>query len=228
MRILAIDTALPAVSVCVLDSSDKTPLASETIAMSRGHAEAIMPMIERVMFATSDEFTGIDRIAITIGPGSFTGIRVGLAAARALGLALAKPVVGVSTLHAFAIPLILAHDPKPMLACIDARHGNVYAQIFESAGVDNAPPQFLRLAEAVKLVGNRTCRVTGNAAELVAAEAKKFGLEFEVCSACLAPAIAHVAFLGLLAEEGDGRPRPVYLKAVDATPISGRRSSEFM
>ena len=118
MRILAIDAALPAVSACVLDSAERTPLSSETHAMARGHAEALMPMIERVVGATDSGFAALDRIAVTVGPGSFTGIRVGLSAARAIGLALGKPVVGVTTLNAFVAPLLLARDDRRMLDCV--------------------------------------------------------------------------------------------------------------
>ena len=87
MRILAIDTALGACSACVLDTADMVkPLAIEQIAMDRGHAEALMPLVERVMKDVEGGFGSLSRVAVTVGPGSFTGIRVGVAAARGLAL----------------------------------------------------------------------------------------------------------------------------------------------
>jgi tRNA threonylcarbamoyladenosine biosynthesis protein TsaB len=98
MRILAIDTALGACAAAVLDSQRGVILADESIAMMRGHAEALMPLIARVMDAARCEFAELDRVAVTVGPGSFTGLRVGIAAARGIALAAGKPAIGLSTL----------------------------------------------------------------------------------------------------------------------------------
>ena len=92
MRVLAIDTALEACSAAVLDT-DSGIAASETLAMTRGHAEAVTPLIARVMSAAAIEFADLDRIAVTTGPGSFTGLRVGISAARGIALAAGKPAV---------------------------------------------------------------------------------------------------------------------------------------
>src|SRR6201985_323120 len=102
MRILAIDTALAACSAAVLDTSLGAVIASETLPMARGHAEAVMPLIARVMDLAEIEFSELDRIAVTTGPGSFTGLRVGIAAARGIALASGKPAIGLSTLSGFA------------------------------------------------------------------------------------------------------------------------------
>jgi tRNA threonylcarbamoyladenosine biosynthesis protein TsaB len=102
MLILAIDTALDACSAAVLDTSANKTLAIESQAMKRGHAEALMPLIARVMAASGAAFAALDRIAVTTGPGSFTGLRVGLSAARGIALAANKPVVGLTTLTAYA------------------------------------------------------------------------------------------------------------------------------
>src|SRR5262249_23445676 len=84
MRVLAIHTALDACAAAVLDTQRRDLLASETRVMTRGHAEALMPLIARVMDAANIEFHDLDRIAVTVGPGSFTGVRVGIAAARGI------------------------------------------------------------------------------------------------------------------------------------------------
>src|SRR5438552_12351237 len=87
MRVLAVDTALGACAAAILDSGAGAILASESLGMLRGHAEAIMPLIARVMDAARCEFAELDRIAVTVGPGSFTGLRVGISAAREIGRA---------------------------------------------------------------------------------------------------------------------------------------------
>src|ERR1700694_5061493 len=108
MRVLAIDTALAACSAAVLDTGRAAIIASETRVMARGHAEAIMPLIARVMDQAEIEFAELDRIAVTTGPGSFTGLRVGISAARGIALAAAKPAIGLTTLSGFAAPHIAA------------------------------------------------------------------------------------------------------------------------
>src|SRR5882672_1570381 len=119
MLILAIDTALDACAAAVLDTSAGQLIAAESQAMKRGHAEALMPLIARVMKEAGLPFTALDRIAVTTGPGSFTGLRVGLSAARGIALAAGKPAVGVTTLTAFAAPYIATDDTLPLLAAID-------------------------------------------------------------------------------------------------------------
>ena len=95
MRVLAIDTALAACSAAVLDTEYGGIVASESLPMVRGHAEALMPLLQRMMNQARMAFPDIDRIAVTTGPGSFTGLRVGIAAARGLALAAGKPAVGL-------------------------------------------------------------------------------------------------------------------------------------
>ena len=106
MLILAIDTALDACAAAVLDTASSKVIAQESQAMKRGHAEALMPLIARVMKESGVAFDALDRIAVTTGPGSFTGLRVGLSAARGIALAAGKPVVGVTTLTAYAAPVV--------------------------------------------------------------------------------------------------------------------------
>src|ERR1041385_4743872 len=109
MRILAIDTALEACSAAVIDT-EHGRVATESQPMDRGHAEAVMPLIGRVMRQADMPFTALDRIGVTTGPGSFTGLRVGIAAARGIALSTGKPAFGVTTLAAFAAPHIAADD----------------------------------------------------------------------------------------------------------------------
>src|SRR5215216_289695 len=130
MRILAIDTALKACSAALFDSAADEIVVSESVAMERGHAEALLPLITRVMDQGAAEFSDLDRIAVTVGPGSFTGLRVGIAAARGIALAAGKPAIGLSTLAALAAPLIAEDDSGAVVSAIDARHAQIYVQVF--------------------------------------------------------------------------------------------------
>src|SRR4029078_10549724 len=117
MLILAIDTALDACAAGILDTDAGKLIAQESQAMKRGHAEALMPLIARLMKGSAIAFSGLDRIVVTTGPGSFTGLRVGLSAARGIGLAAGKPVVGVTTLTAFSAPAVTQNrGPHPVPA----------------------------------------------------------------------------------------------------------------
>src|SRR6267378_1505756 len=129
MLILAIDTALDACAAAVLDADASKIIAQESQAMKRGHAEALMPLIARVMKGTGIAFASLDRIAVTTGPGSFTGLRVGLSAARGIALAADRPVVGLTTLAAYAAPVVTQNVEHPVISAIDARHDHVYFQV---------------------------------------------------------------------------------------------------
>ncbi len=230
MRILALDTALPAVCACVLDSGSAEPLAMESLVMERGHAEALLPLIERVMARVEGGFASLDRIAVTVGPGSFTGIRVAISAARAFGVALDIPVVGVSTLAAFAAPLVLGPKPvqqKPasslpgiIVPAIDARHGQVYLQACSHTGAILMPPTVLPLAEAIEKLPSGPLRITGSAAPLLAIASWSAHRAAEVEGETSALPILYVARLGMIADPEEAPPRPLYIKAPDVKPPS--------
>src|SRR5260370_35176842 len=141
MLILAIDTALNACTAGVLDTNAGRLHDQESQAMKRGHAEALMPLLARVMKASGVPFVALDRIAVTPGPGSFTGLRVGLSAARGIGLAANKPVVGLTTLSAYAAPVVSESGENPIISAIDARHDQVYFQVVISNRSSLVPPQ---------------------------------------------------------------------------------------
>jgi tRNA threonylcarbamoyladenosine biosynthesis protein TsaB len=216
MRIFAIDTALEACSAAVLDTELGTVVARESIPMTRGHAEALMPLIARVLEMSGADFKAIDRIAVTTGPGSFTGMRVGIAAARGLGLAAGKPVVGLSTLAAFAAPLIAADNTLPVVVAIDARHDHVYLEVLAAGGHVLVTPRVVPIQEAVRLSAGGKPRLVGNAANSLAAA--WHGLAPSAVEQRAAPDIDWVARLGAAATESTSPPKPLYLRAPDAQP----------
>src|SRR5260370_26168673 len=148
MLILAIDTALDACAAGVLDTDAGKLIAQESQAMKRGHAEALMPLIARVIKESGISFATLDRIAVTTGPGSFTGLRVGLSAPRGIALAANKPVVGLTTLTAYAAPVVSQNLEQPVISAIDARHDHVYFQVVSGNGGSLIRPRGAPIQEA--------------------------------------------------------------------------------
>jgi tRNA threonylcarbamoyladenosine biosynthesis protein TsaB len=223
MRVLAIDTALEACSAAVLDLDYRGIVAVESLTMARGHAEALMPLIARVMHEAAIEFAELDRIAVTTGPGSFTGLRVGISAARAIALTAGKPAIGLSTLAAFAAPLIADDDSTNVVAAIDARHTQVYLQVFGRGGRTLVSPRIATLRDALRLSVSGPARLVGSGAQAMAAAWPKEAEPPLLVENRAAPEIAWVARLGAAAAEGYGPPKPLYLRAPDAQPQDAAR-----
>jgi tRNA threonylcarbamoyladenosine biosynthesis protein TsaB len=218
VRVLALDTALAACSAALLDTETDRILASQSLPMTRGHAETLMPLLERLMKDAGLTFADINRVAVTSGPGSFTGLRVGIAAARGIALSAEKPAIGVSTLAAFAAPHMAADGRFPIVAAIDARHAQVYLQVFSPGGQATAPPRLATLAEAAHAAGATASRIVGSAAESVAAALSPADAQPASVHAQPAPDIAWVARLGARASATEAPPTPQYLRAPDAQP----------
>ncbi len=218
MRVLAIDTALEACSAAILDTETAAITAHETRPMLRGHAEALTPLIARVLKRAMLTFSEIDRIAVTTGPGSFTGLRVGIAAARGLALASGKPAVGLSTLAAFAAPLIAADDTLPVVAVIDARHDHVYCQVFGPNGRTIVTARLVPLREALRVASTGAPRLIGTAAKLLAGLWPAGERPPSLVEQRPAPDFDWVARLGAAAVETGVPPKPLYLRAPDAQP----------
>jgi len=218
MRILAIDSSCAAVSACIYDEGDEEALARHSEPMLRGHAEALAPLVEALMTRVKGGFASLDRVAVTSGPGSFTGIRIGIAMARAIGLALSVPVVGVSTLVAFAAPLLLEPRAGIIVSAIDARHGQVYFQLFEAAGRPLIAPRVEPISDAARAIGAGPARLAGNAARLLAEEFGRNASAFDASAGADFPDILAIARIGLGANPEAAPARPLYLKAPDAQP----------
>lgn len=121
MIILAFDTSVTGCAVCVYKNGESWV---EIFATDRGQAEFLIPMIDKVLAQSGTAYTEIDRIAVTVGPGSFTGVRIGLSTAKALALTLDKPLLGFNTLDVIAEGV----DDKTLIL-IDTKRGDYYGQI---------------------------------------------------------------------------------------------------
>jgi tRNA threonylcarbamoyladenosine biosynthesis protein TsaB len=219
VRILGIDTALGACSVALLDGDHVVARAHEP--MQRGHAEALAPMVESVMRKSSLAFSTLGRIAVTTGPGTFTGQRVGLAFSRALALALKIPIVGVTTLDAMVAQALSQDDADWAVAVSDAKRGEFYLGARSSAGETLIVPSVLEHEAAVEQVllalgiYGSNLALAGTGAELLRS---LLGREGKVVrsSKVQQPDAVFVARIGLDLPHSDSPPRPLYLRAPDA------------
>lgn len=223
MYVLAIDTALTACSVAVLNGESDTIVAGDSVYMERGHAEALVPIVEQVMRDAGLDFPELDRIVATVGPGSFTGLRVGLSAARGFALAARRPVVGVTTLAALAAPFLAMDDSLPVVSAIDARHDHVFLQMFGTGGRTLIAPRVMAAKDAARSVAIGAVRIVGSGAAQVAEMWPPGETSPVAVEVMAAPDVAWVARLGAAADPSQAEPRPLYLKAPDAKPQDAAR-----
>lgn len=222
--VLAFDTACDACSVAVWH--DGLLSAHEFAAMSRGQSEALLPMIERAMTAAAFEFADLAAIGVTVGPGAFTGLRIGLSAARAIALASGKPAVGVTTLEAIAA----AQPPAAgsLIVAIDAKREDLYIQQFaggvlwrpSGAPVAQLPAVVAPPAGPFAIAGDGAARL------YAALDADARGRVTLLADHALpdAAVVARLAAARLLSGEAIVSPRPLYLRPPDAKlPQDGGR-----
>lgn len=218
MLILAIDSAAHLCSAAVLDGRSGEIVGSREEDIGRGHAERMMAVIDGALGEGGIALDAIGRIAVTVGPGSFTGIRVGVATARGLALALDVPAVGVTTLAALAAGIGAArHGEHPLMVLVDARRGEVYAQLFGARAEPLSAPAAMTVAEAAEAARLRGAVLAGSGAALVAEAA---GDALTVLDTRAAPEIGVVARLGSTIGPGTP-PAPLYLRAPDARTQHG-------
>ncbi len=217
MKILALDTANSRCSAAVLvdgGEGNVETLFARNEELSRGHAERLMGMIEEVLAEAGLSLDAMDRIAVTRGPGSFTGLRVGMSVARGLGLVLDVPVIGITTLAAIAEG---ARDGKRAVAvALAARNEEVYAQSFSADGTPQGDPSVVILEDFAKSLSEDTL-LAGSAASRIAEQRQDLA-DGALSGDAAAANIAAVARLALRASEPDGPPTPLYLRPPDAKP----------
>ena len=233
MSILAIDTATQVSSVAV---ASRAKLAAELTLQARlTHSETLLPHIEQVLQMAGVEKAALDGIAVSIGPGSFTGLRIGLAAAKAMAYALAKPLVGVSTLAALA-----AHFPVPgvrIVAMLDAQKGNAYYEPFvweQGALVSRQTAAVAPLADIIAACSQSTMPVvlTGDIVAKRVRDKMTLPAHVQVAPAQqLMPRAANVAMLGLARlERGEADNvmalEPCYIRRSEAEVLWEKRHPE--
>ncbi|MEW5424510.1 tRNA (adenosine(37)-N6)-threonylcarbamoyltransferase complex dimerization subunit type 1 TsaB [Amorphus sp. 3PC139-8] len=216
MRVLILDTALDACQAVVGDHAGLG--AIERREPARGQAEAIVALADAVLRRAGWSYSDLDRIAVVAGPGSFTGLRVGVAAARGIALVAECELVGLSSLLGLAASVPdRGERGAPIVAAIDARHDAVYGQMFSA---DLEPLADARHVAIADLVGDipAGARIVGSGAEPIAADLVAKGKPAGEILALPAAAPEALLALALNAEATATPPRPIYLKAPDARP----------
>jgi len=224
MNILAFDTCLDAVSVAVRwqGPGGDWLMRHAHEARERGHAERLIPMMTEVMDEAGLAFSDLHRIAVTVGPGTFTGVRVGMAAGRGIALASGLAVVGTTTLA------VMAHQADQLLGptrrgdrllavAVDARRGSVYLQLFSGAREEAGPPLLLAADDAVRHIGLRSVIVVGSGGDLLADVIRAARGQVEAALASLQPDARSLALLA--ADLIPASPlRPLYRRPPDVKP----------
>jgi tRNA threonylcarbamoyl adenosine modification protein YeaZ len=211
VRLLAIDTSAESCSVGVAVPGASPVLRS--VDAGRTHAERLMPLAAEAMAEAGLAFADLDRIAVTIGPGSFTGVRIGVAAARGLALATGAATVGIGTLavHAAEAAVLAA---GPVVVAIAAGRGDIYVQRFGATGAAETPPEVGPPAAFAAVVDGRAV-LCGSGADALNAAA---GTRNLVVHRRTTPSIVALLRLATIAPPQDEAPKPLYLRPPDAKP----------
>ncbi|TPL58782.1 tRNA (adenosine(37)-N6)-threonylcarbamoyltransferase complex dimerization subunit type 1 TsaB [Mesorhizobium sp. B2-4-2] len=217
MKMLAIDCAANLCAACVYDAGARQELGRAVLDLGKGHAEHLMAVIAEALKAGATAYAGLGAIAVSVGPGSFTGLRVGVSTARGLALALKVPAIGVTTLEALAAEAARAFPGRAVLAALDAGREEIHAALYDEMSVLTYGPAVVTLADAVAMASERSSVLAGTAATRIAASAgRSFDIGPETATADI------LTYARLAVAKGDGeRPKPLYLRGADAKPQAG-------
>jgi N6-L-threonylcarbamoyladenine synthase len=213
MIVLALDTAGVDCAAAIYDSGRNTMLGEASDMIGKGHAEHLMGIVDRVLDQAGVTLADVDRLAVTIGPGSFTGIRVGVAAARGFALSLNIPAVGITTLEVMAAAQREKKPGRAVLTAMDAKRDEIYLQSFAADGSPLDEPRAVSIAEAQAFAAGFDGEITGSATPILKPDATgEYANSFP---------ISIVARLGAAAKPNAGKPKPLYLRGPDAKPQAG-------
>jgi tRNA threonylcarbamoyladenosine biosynthesis protein TsaB len=228
MICLAIDTSGPNCAVwlgrATADDGELATLAEQVERIGRGHAERLMPMVEEALRSAGLAFADLDRIAVATGPGSFTGVRVGVAAARGLALALGIPALGIDSLETLAAEARQAVAAATVIAALPAPRGEVFAFAADTDGATRLKPSLVDPAELARSLGTRPgglLALIGSGSASIAGHLVPSRSDIQIIREADAP---EVGWIGRLALAGAGLspPRPLYLRPPDAKPQTAR------
>lgn len=213
--ILAIDTAANLCAACIYDPGQEQDRGRSVRDIGKGHAEQLMDVIGEALASAGATYAGLTAIAVSVGPGSFTGIRVGVATARGLALALKLPATGITTLEALAFEAGAENPGSTLMAAIDAGRDGLYVAIYDASGAIVERPHIATPEDASRLAESHHAQVCGSAAAKIAAAAP--GVRTAPPLAATADIVTY-ARLAAARPFGDGKPKPLYLRAPDARP----------
>lgn len=219
MKLLAVDTAANLCAACVWDVGGVRELGRSVADIGKGHAERLMATISEVLDASGIDYGDLGALAVSTGPGSFTGVRVGVSTVRGLALALKLPARGVTTLDAISAETRAAFPDRTVMVAIDAGRGDLYVAVYDASGEVRYAAAVLSFADALALAKDIAPVLAGTAAASLAEAARPLALETGQNSAT-----ADIATYARLAvERGPSleKPKPAYLREPDAKPQAG-------
>jgi tRNA threonylcarbamoyladenosine biosynthesis protein TsaB len=221
MNILALDTSMGACSAALLRRNGETgEVYAQAERMVRGHAEALMPMVARIMGESGVEFPALDMIAATTGPGSFTGVRIAISAARALALVTGARLFGSDSLTVMARQALTlgAMGGAPFAVAVDARRGMLYFGLYDGAARKVDGPLLMAPDDAVQRLSSATRTAIGSGAAFLAEAASRRGIRIEPRLLDLEPDATALAEIAAESSETVTVLRPLYLRPPDARP----------
>jgi tRNA threonylcarbamoyladenosine biosynthesis protein TsaB len=222
MNILALDTSMGVCGAAVLlagGGTERTVLCEES--MARGHAEALMPMVAEAMAGADIDFAELDLIAATLGPGSFTGVRIAIAAARGFALVTKAKLWGTDSLTVMATAAVASgaiEGGKPFAVAVDARGNRLYAGLYDGEGRKLDGPLLIGADEAAALLPHDLGAAVGSGAVHLSEAARRHGRHVHAMRPDLQPSAAALAELALEAKATLPTLRPLYLRPPDAKP----------
>jgi len=221
MNVLALETSMGACSAAVLRGDDGgRTLFARLEMMERGHAEALMPMVAEVMSEAGLDYSDLDLVAATTGPGSFTGVRIAIAAARGLALVTKAKLFGTDSLTVMARAARESGiaTGMPLVLAVDARRGMLYFGLYDAAGRRLEGPLLISPENAAALLPPELGNVVGSGAGQLAEAAERRGRRIEATGLEIQPSAVSLAEIA--AESGETTPilRPLYLRPPDAKP----------
>jgi tRNA threonylcarbamoyl adenosine modification protein YeaZ len=219
MILLAIDCSANLCAACVLDSATDSELGRAVLDLGKGHAEHLMAVVGDALKGSGMGFPDLGAIAVSVGPGSFTGVRVGVSAARGFALALNIPAIGVTTLEAIAAEARDQFGARPVMSALAAGRDEIHAAVYDEFGMMRYAPSVTSLREAALLAAEFSPVLAGTAARSIADAAAPQG--FDVGFSAATADIGVYARLAALRGPSGENPKPLYLRAPDAKPQAG-------
>lgn len=218
MKLLAVDSAANLCAACVWDTEAGRELGRSVADIGKGHAERLMETIAEALAAAHAHYSELGRLAVSTGPGSFTGVRVGVSAVRGLALALKIPATGVTTLDALAAEAAIRFPSRSVMVAIEAGRGDLYVALYDDAGKMSYDACVLTFADALDLATKVVPVLCGSAAPKLA-EAMPDTLDLGPLAATAD--IATYAKIAAQRQPSADKPRPAYLREPDAKPQAG-------
>ena len=219
MNLLAIDCSASLCAACVYDAQAERELGRAVLDLGKGHAEHLMGVVGEALKNAGAAFADLDAIAVSVGPGSFTGVRVGVSAARGFALALKIPTIGVTTLEALAAEARDKFGTRNVLSAFDSGRGEIQAAVYDGLGGTLYAPAVITLSRAAELATEFSPVLAGTAAKSIADAVPSQA--FDIGSLCATADIAAYARLAAQKDTDGGKPAPVYLREPDAKPQAG-------